>query len=362
MNMSDYVGTTAAGRGRPGALVLFGLFLLIGFALPVLTGSKAFVPGIEVFDEEDVEDLVKIFFVFPAAAGIALVIVAATVSGPARGIVTAALGALGCIVLIAVAEDFQAQRSSSYWFFGMFGFREVVGYVVFLVAMGLLLGGSRARWHVPWSLLAAVLGTVGGALAIFHLVLPYLPRDTMPVELAVDLIDTENATVLGIALLLSFGLTVAAAIVCFANWKRRGRGPGRLGNTAFWLALSGLLVLFLGIWGEMLDAAPSRGSSLLRLTSLAVKWAVTSLGYLLLLPLGISDLLVSTSRTPDGGVSRTRPRPAPARREEDLPVAPVAAAADDVKDRLQQLKSLYEEGLITQEEFEMKRKRLVEEL
>ena len=70
--------------------------------------------------------------------------------------------------------------------------------------------------------------------------------------------------------------------------------------------------------------------------------------------MGVADLLVTSSRA-DGEEADSL------RRREEVPVATVVPE-QDVPGRLKKLKGLYDNGLITEEEYESKRQRLMDEI
>jgi hypothetical protein len=341
--------------GRVGLIVL-GALLLIGFFMPVYTGTDLVVPSFEMFRAEGVSGVAKFRTLYTLIAGVAVIAAAFALKGLVRHL---AVIALGLVPLIVFYVSLAAHASFAV------GGTLVMGGALALVAMALILAGSRARYYRPSSSLGALTGAAGGVAYIVAMVLPILPRELGRIAIVAPIMQIIGKTggpepvvriIAGCLDLLAKVLLLTASIVCLVNVAPRPVvGLRARAASRFWIW--SVVVLFLGAlvpagrelyWaldgGTPVDQA-LLGTALPAVSALA-GLGLSSLALFLLVPMGLTALIVHFSK-PEAG-------PLPGYAESAAPAAAQAGPAG-LETRLKTLKRMLDEGLISEEDFEKKK-------
>jgi len=396
---------------RTANIIVLGAILLAAFACPVLAPNYSNTAGmwvepyflnVEGLGESMVPGVVKFHLVYPAIAGLALIILAPLLRNFIRSVCILVLGLIPVIVAMASSDVRYLLRGTSWGFAGTpWGASMVLACLAFVG----LYTGARARWYRPGSLAAYIAGAVGGGLYLVQLILPVLPEEmgTLPIVCMVKMLKVEKVLILAFGSIVQTACFVAAAIICLANYPRKTPSVRGTASAAFTLLTVGIVVFLVSIAGNALYAIGSRpgkmeaweiGVMSVSLVKIWLWWG----GLLLLIPFGATDLIVWLSRPTDfpqpmpavmppgmmmpvpipaamypppmpPGAMPPVPMPPPAMpRAATPPAAPPApvqappviqlqAATPEV--RLQELQRMLQKGLITEAEYQAKRKEIL---
>ena len=353
------MSTEVLGRtpGRIG-LILLGIILVLAFFLPVLEREysrrsfyrndppeyKLKFVNIEMLSsDERLPTIARFMAIYPVIAGVVILIVAAVAPNIVRG---AVVTGLGIILYLALLIGGDAQRAINLLPRGT----GAIVLIYFLVSLGLtgLLAGSLARRYRPKSNFAVIIGIVGGVLFLGGLLLPVLPKDAGTVLLAMPfkLFDAgkDMARAVGTLILLAMVCWIIASILCFANIPRRStRSAKVISVAASWSFFIGGVLLFIAILIPVCannSDASQLGANLLILAKITT-WV---LGGFLILPLGLVGLTVAMQDLFVGVVKVAQP------------------AAPSLDNRLIELQRLHEQDVITQEEYEKQRSKIISSL
>jgi len=383
--------------------VLLGLVILAGFFLPVLVGrgdqAKPVVPNILLLGEERVPGIVKFILLYPGLAGISVIVLALATRGIGRAITLVVLGVIPFVVMLASADV----RGVSGAMLSVAPSSITAAMVLGLLAFLGLFVGSRARCFRPASLTAAIIGALGGGLYLVNLLLPLYPSAMGSIALLRPLKLMElgdQALVVGLITLGAMACMIAASILCIVNVVQGTRAQ-RLAHIAFRLFLTAIVLL---VGAELVPTfwriGQVEGVQVVASLLSSVKGLLWLGGLFLLIPVGITDLVVSLGPVP---APVARPAMAPS----FAPVVPVAAAPvappavsiavtpsvlavpaappagpvpaapppaapvppapaprepGDAYARLEKLKQMLDNGLITEEEYNKKKSEILEQL
>ena len=334
---------------RAGAFRALGLALLVGFFLPALGPRGYYVPNIQLVVKGGCSVGLSALLLFPATAGV-LTILLAGLARPARSVILLAMGIVSIALPFADtearAEMLRAASPYATW-----------GGALAFVGAGGVLTGALANARRPTSRVALCVGGLGGLCYLGGLAAPFALNkpEQSSVVTAVNLVRTPGGLGTGVALGLSTALLGAAALVCVANLIRW------TGSRALARATLGLFVLALA-FGAAAWAAPAF-APLLRMgrpglwaaaagALAAAKGVLWFGGLVLLVPVGAADLIVNLAR----------PAPHADAERAPTPVAAYGAPTPSAVERLTQLRHMRDQGLITDGEFETKRRQIVEEI
>jgi hypothetical protein len=391
---------------RTANIIVLGAILLAAFACPVLapkfsdTGGLSVRPyflNVEGLGESMVPGVVKFQLVYPAIAGLALIILAPLLRNFIRSVCILVLGLIPVIVALGSSDVRDVVTTTSREFVGASsGASIVLGCLAFIG----LYAGARARWYRPGSLAAYIAGAVGGGLYLVQLILPVLPEamGTLPIVCMVKMLNVKGLLVVAIGSIVQTACFVAAAIICLANYPRKTPSVRGTASAAFTLLTVGIVVFLVSIPGNVLYAIGSQAGKVealaigVLLMSL-VKMGLWAGGLLLLIPFGATDLIVWLSRPTDfpqpmpavmpPGMVMPVPIPAamypppmppvpmpppampraaappgaPAGPVQGPPVISLQAATPEA--RLQELQRMLQKGLITENEYQAKRKEIL---
>ena len=342
----------ASGRvedaARAGALRALGLALLAGFALPVLGPQGYFFPNAQLLLKGGCSGGVAALLIYPAFAGVVAILLAGF-AHPARSVVLLVLGVGALALPFTDAESrgelLRAADLHATW-----------GTALAVAGIGGILTGALANAARPASRIALCVAGLGGLCYLGGLAAPFaLGRpQRSAVLMAVNRLRNPGGFGVGFALSLGIALVCVASLVCVANLIR-------------WRATRGLAQVTLGLLvaamalGAAARAAPAL-APLLRsgrpglwaafaLALAASKYVLWFGGLILLAPAGAADLITNLARPP-----AVVPGTAPGSGGATGPPTPSAI------DRLTELQSMREQGLITDNEFETKRRRIVDEI
>jgi len=369
-------------------IIWLGIVILLGFLLPAIVPAwqevKVVFPNVLVLGEEQVPIGVKLFCLYPGIAGVAVILLAALLRGIARSIVLLGLGAL-FIVLLLVLEG-EGGRGAVGGPIGALvaspGAMVVIEHLAFL---GLFVG-SRARCFRPASLAAAIIGTVGGGLYLVSLVLPLLPPEAGSIELIRPFraLENKDTVIPALGMVTMMGCLMAASTLCIVNVRRNSYAEG-LARKAFELLVVAYVSLFAAGMAEAAKRLVSqpgvRGELVLAALLETIKSLCWIVGPLLLIPVGLTDLLVNLLPPPavpvvpvDMVAVPVAPVAAPiaayaapmveAAAPFAGPAPPVAPGVPraDARTRFAELKQLLDDGLITPDEYQRKKTELLERL
>ena len=394
---------------RTANIIVLGAILLAAFACPVLapkfsdTGGVSVRPyflNVEGLGESLVPGVVKFQLVYPAIAGLALIILAPLLRNFIRSICILVLGLIPVIVALASSDVRDVVKGTSREL-GCISWNAsaVLGCLAFI---GLYVG-TRSRWYRPVSLAAYIAGAVGGGLYLVQLILPVLPEEagTLPIVCMVKMLKVKPLLVVAIGSIVQTACFVAAAIICLANYPRKTPSVRGTASAAFTLLAVGIVVFLVSVVGNALYLIGSHAGKFEAFAigvMTLVKMGLWGGGLLLLIPFGATDLIVWLSRPtdfpqpmpavmppgmvmpvpipaamcpsamPPGAVPpvpmpppamprAVTPPAAPAGPVQAPPVIQLQAATPEA--RLQELQRMLQKGLITEPEYQAKRKEIL---
>ena len=322
-------------RRRKGAIICLGIVLLTGFMMPVVHPGRLEFINITGLGERVLPGVLKFALIYPALAGIATIILAMAAKGVGRSTGLICTGLVFPLVLIASGNEAGAAMGRDAA--RMLDEVKLGAVILFDVAWLALFVGTRTLCWRPASRAAAVIAAAGGVLRLVSLFVPVriLFGKSVLFVIPFELFDLEWR--IGSAAVVSLLMVIAVAVHAILCWAIRKRAEA-LSRVAFWFLAFEFAPLFL----VLLAQAGSRleGTQLIDGFLLVGKFACWILGLLLLVPVGVTDLIVNLTPPPADPVA------APATE----PREPHDAAA-----RLEQLNVLLQRGLITREEYEQKR-------
>lgn len=292
-------GRKAARLGRPldpGAeesnrkrnVVIVGIMLIVGFLMPVCVASpmstsmRLSLVNIEALGQSGIGWQGVFSMLFPLVAGI-VTLVAVPLAPRKRGAVLIAM-AVSQVVVVVIALD-------------GFGLGQVLGpnlnvvafvYVLFLGMIWGLLAGCRARWYRPNAKPAYAVGVTG---ALCTLVLYFAPFEGPPAISNVFRL-VSLAPVMGALLVLATLLIIGAALISLVNVPSRqlesSSNTARLTFVILLLSFGACLLLLLVWVMESVDHA----GMVVSVITVCIKGVCWIGGMMLLLPMGITDLIV----------------------------------------------------------------------
>ena len=246
---------------------------------------------------------VKFMALYPGLAGVVVLVLGGAARGIGRSIALIALGVLPFLVLAGAPEGQALAMPMGHGLLASLGSPSMTAW--FLTSLAGFVGvfvGSRARCFRPASMAAAVIGFVGGIVYLIALVLPVLPSELGTIELLAPfrLLNERGMEVFGAAWLAGIGFMIPAALLCILNLGQRA-DPARLARTAFTLLVVGCslagAIAFIQPVSQLGEVAePLRGIVLGAVITMTGKLVCWMLGLLLLVPVGLTDLVINLSR------------------------------------------------------------------
>ncbi len=305
-DLSDSSRRTSSG------ILWLGIALLIGAILPFKVSSPegalwAF-PTSLIFRPSLLRRIFEFMCLYFLLAGVAVMVLGAKAWGLGRSIPVLCLGLVPIFVLIG-SEDARRLLGDLIHGLGEIIVGEertmTVGSVITLLAWICILSGSRALHFRPGSLAAALLGVIGGGLYILTRFLPIAPEEmgVIPILTPFRLLKDSDTVFLGGGLILGQAFTLTASILCIVAALRL-RSSGKLWAAAFRWLIGGAAAALFGLFGTVFSLAGDLGGQgmveILLLT--LVKCGASFIPLLLLIPVGVTDLMVNfvPVRTGDG--------------------------------------------------------------
>jgi len=268
-------------------LFRLGLVMALAFFAPIVgvPGHPFVIP--ELSSEVGVfggPALLVAVRLLPLLAGVMLMLVARRADQPLRG--CAITGAGGLLFGLFVIDG--RARSAIADSFSLLPNSFSLSLLLLLAGVGGMLVAVRTRWYRPGSQPAAWIGAIAGGCYLLYLVVP--SSSVLPIG---ALLDTFRSSILaGLASVAHLGCMVGAAVLCLRN---TGATPSFLAVGRARLACRLLLAAVLVPGAVILLAimtSPGSGQIIAPLVSSALKYGVMFGGLLLLIPVGITDLLV----------------------------------------------------------------------
>jgi len=285
------------------AYVLVAIVLILGAVTPLLERTdfgeyRPFFANLRLLDDESVPTLVKVLLVYPAAAGVAVIIAAACAGGAVRAVI---IHLLGVAPFLAYYSD-EAVRRSFGAPFDMPVFLNLFlpfGGAFALIGVAGLYAGGRIRRAFPEHRAGAIAGGIGGAYFLLSLIVPLEAPETgaypliAPFKLMFEDQGLWSMQLIGVSRLFIMLLLATASILALQSAPAcpdaavRARLLNRLwnGHLILLLLAPAVVLLFVG-FGKAGDG------DLLAHLSYVLKTALTTLGLLFLLLMGAVDLIV----------------------------------------------------------------------
>jgi hypothetical protein len=239
--------------------------------------------------------------VYPGAAALLALAFATLTVPPLRGLALAGLG-LGLFIAMLAGGGLQAigQGVKLPGPMGQAARGTAALWMTSALAHLCLFVGLRARWYRPERAAAYLFGVLGAGLYILSLLMPVLPKElgTAALMMNVKMLVSGQALAMGIGMCLGIVCTLGAAVICILN------RPAAPGQAAHRLAGRGFLLLVLGVVAPAIGMAVSAqggapgglpGTIVAAVVVTAVKMVVTFGGLAMLIPLGLTDMVVGTS-------------------------------------------------------------------
>jgi len=342
-------------------LIWLGIILLAAFFMPMVQpdfsaksrrsgggqGYQLTFPNIEVVTSEaDIPPMVRFGAAFPAAAGVLIIVAAAAMPKLVCSLMVTGTGAFAYIMTITDEGMRNAlsvlPREAD---------RIIIIYVLILAGLTGLLAGCLAKRHRPGSSLASIMGILGGLMFLGGLFLPVMPKASGAclAMTTLELLRMKQGMAVATGAMLSLGMLLwaIAAIISFFNIPGRRDGPARsMGSSAYACMVIGATTLLLAFLVTTFSSV--RGETqILMVAAVSVKTLLWIIGVFLILPMGLAGVAISLS-----SAAAIAPPPS-------LVTTPGAHISQD---RLQELLGLYERGMITRQEYEEQRSRIISSL
>ncbi len=234
-------------------------------------------------------------------------------------------------------------------------------YILVLSGLTGLIAGSLARRRRPGSNLAAIMGVLGGVMFLAGLFLPLLPQEggSFIAMMPVQMLKAGQGVVAAIGAIVALGmlLWVIASIISLCNIPGRRAGAAKsMGTSSFVCLLIGSMALLLALMISTLGGV--RNASQFGLAVLmTLKMILWIIGLLLMLPMGLAAVAISLNNDPALVPAFAAPPIVPT-------IVPTvgAMAPNSSQARLQELQGLFEKGLITSQEYEAQRNKIITSL
>ncbi|MHC4600683.1 MAG: SHOCT domain-containing protein [Planctomycetota bacterium] len=346
--------------------VAVGVLLILGFIMPWAYRPKSFWGPAKLFfvwdflGEKGVPEAFVFWVVLGPIIGLAALILGNALKELGRGIAMMIAGGVGFLsILVAGKELFSVAIgpviSSTMVILNVLAFLSIfisIGGASVLVQRegkdgemaGRLLAGIPACFYLLWTLIS------------FFLVL-----SKSETNIGAELEGFALATVL--ILILSGLAMMASAILSAVNI---GKGDGQMARVAIFLGMGGMGLMMawcLVIVPLYILAEAKEAGFMIAFTMFVVLLNVFGrmFGYPLLIGFGAADMTLGIVEAEygDRAVARSRYRARRESREQEREEAP---AKESVSQRLQKLKSMLDEGLITEDDFERKKGDLLDDL
>jgi hypothetical protein len=265
------------------------VLVAVGFLMPVLIGPRWVAPNIELLGEDTAPALVKFFALYPALAGILLIIVAQTGRGLLRPISLLVAGVIPIVLLLAdpdvggMMDKLGDQLSGSAMAQGL----------VALLGWAGLLAGSRALFYREENRDGLTIAMGGASLTLVALLIPVEMPGTG--ESIVGIIFPfrlmAQVPLLGLGMLAQMGLTILACGFCFTLLKDREEAR-TVGHLVFIFLICAPICAIAGMLGQIIYAGGLDREAFAVMLLISVKAVGYFLGLFLLIPVGLADLMV----------------------------------------------------------------------
>jgi len=270
-------------------LIVLGGLLLLSFLLPMVmyVGEWQVLFFWDMVSAPRMPGSMRFMVVYPAIAGLAVVLVSALAPVLVRGIVTIVCGVVPIIVLLA-------DESISRTIGQSLGGANVFGLLFSAIAVTLLIVGLRLRRYRPVWLPAYVIAAVGAGMTLLYLVLPVTPEreGRLPIIGPFNLFDRDK--VMATFAVLSLLMQIGCAAVCLSTHPRlKARAALTLTLLALILLIASVAMPVIGGMISPLVNNPNvKPEMFFAFILLLVKFLLWIGGLALLLPLGVTDVVL----------------------------------------------------------------------
>lgn len=332
--------------------IVCGAAMLVTFLIPWAAGARRFYGGVEVVMSWDLLSRAPgeavAWFVTSWVVGAGAIVISAILRGQVLGIIQASLGFIAMVMLFIGITGVPGVGAS----LGMGG--SPVLTILTLLALMVMLVGNPLTVRFPGRLVGRLIGGIGGGiLAVLELV-------SMIMVLSSLGMGVRGLGVLFlIVMLLATLALIAAGILSAINIAplRSGKALGRVSLILAYTGL-GLLALFILVMPAVMS---EEGGMLLSALNALILMACP---FFLLGGGGVTLATALLSRAPAGPRPAAQPAYAGAPPFAPAPVPPPAPAPAPAEptDQLKRLKDLFDKGLITEEEYNLKRKQVLDRM
>ncbi len=346
-------------RRRRNRIIAVGVLLILSFLLPVCirhgyyhdSGELEFV-NITGLIEHPRPDIVSFMLLWPLLAGIGIILLAMYARGRVRPWALLALGFFPLLVLFGSLEGLRR-------FMEMFRLESLaLNLFMLFSALGplTLFVGSRARWYRPDYRPAAHVAFVGALVSILLLFVPQpftAPNShrtyfSIPFLNPFALLRDSETLLQGITSFLAMACLISATVLVLCSCLAK---PARFTRQRAWivsaLLIAGWCISFVGILAFVFNQGADSDSGFARLMFI-VKFATWGFGLLFIVLVAFVDLLVTLASVPSDGLRPDHPS--------------TTDSFVDLTKKLEYLKKLFEAELISPEEYEREKKRLLQQL
>jgi len=345
---------------------LWGVLLAGGALLPVLipdgTGDYSLKSlNFEFLGEASMPGTVKFLLLYPLLAGIAGALVARYSRSYGRAISLIAIGAFPWIATLPADLSALGPFAAS--------FHHVIYYCygLALLLLGLFVG-LRIQMARPDSLFARLTAGISGALLLLMVALPVLPAGKIAFLIPFDLMAASASA--GMLVLLALACGMAVAVIGCMSFPSHPERNQRLATVGVWILFAALLAFPLIGAGALCREGYKAGAINFSMAFMvlpvmwAVKYELWTYGLLALMTSGIIDLYViaSQQRTGRNAGAGHPPAQGSATAADSEPATPATSPSTDnsLRNKLEELNDLRSRGLISQEEFDSRRKALLD--
>lgn len=347
---------------RQGRIVWLGILLVIGALIPLPHPAydRPYFVNFEVLAEPFVSGTAKFLILYPFIAGVAVIVLASASRGIGRSIALMIIFLIPFFVCLASPE--YEHLTDTMGPSGMGELSDVLGGSTVALSVTAWLGllvGSRALYYRPASLAGAIIGAVGAGFYLITLFLPPGSASLASMNLVApfDLMSDKDTLVLGLGLLGQMACLIGVSVLCIVALCKRDAAR-RSGEGAFGLLIAAVIVGLLSFSQVFVRALEHASEDEIVIILVVVaKLLLMVFGMLLLFPVGLADLIVNLSAAPSRATGY----------HEAVPVLDTAEPrraehASNTLKRLQSLKQMLSDGLITQEDYDRKKKELLGDL
>jgi hypothetical protein len=361
-------GGGAIGEHETGSLTglwfTLGSLLIVSFFVPWGKGlGDKLIMSWDVIDKADKANL-TLLLVFPPIAGLAMLILNKVVPRIARGATFLILGVVGMSIYLSLLKELPLEQAMTAGRRGLDLESFLVLSLVGTCFLSLSVGGARLRLVHPQSLTARLFGGITAAISAVLLLICVINffnalSDSAPSSSRMSSKDGEGIVTVSIIMMLVIAACyVTSLVLSLVNLGPHPPERARaLASGSIWTGIGvaiGWVVWLLLIVVIATSDKKTKGDEVLFVLMLLMNLMGMQIAYYFLLGGGASELtqgIVESLGGPAAAAAVAAPRAAPA-----------TPQSDDVSQRLQKLQEMYQQGLITQKDFEAQKQRILGEL